>query len=230
MGGGSRYQLVPDRPPADQLLLTVRKERIEQILALRTRTLTVVLDRLEDTFNMAAVLRTCEGMGIQEVHVVVNPEAPFMPHPKVTQGCEKWLDVHLYESFSACREHLKSRGFEILASAAQRSGQSLFSLRFERKLALVFGNERFGVSPEALGGADGAFWIPMRGFTQSLNVSAAAAASVIRAMSWREEHLGGRGDLTASEMQALRLRFQMLSVKQRERLYRTKRSTAKGTR
>src|SRR5262249_43184943 len=74
MGGGSRYQLVPDRPPADQLLLTVRKERIEQILALRTRTLTVVLDRLEDTFNMAAVLRTCEGMGIQEVHVVVNPE------------------------------------------------------------------------------------------------------------------------------------------------------------
>lgn len=230
MGSGSRYKLTPDRPPADQLLLDVRKERIEQILALRTRTLTVVLDRLEDTFNMAAVLRTCEGMGVQEVQVVVNPEVPFVPHPKVTQGCEKWLDVHLYESFAACRERLKSRGFEILASAAQPDGRSLFSLRFDRKLALVFGNERFGVSPEALAGSDGVFWIPMRGFTRSLNVSAAAAACVVRAMSWREEHLGGRGDLTRSENEALRLRFQMLSVKQRERLYRTKRSTAKGAR
>ncbi len=228
MRGGSRYQLMANRPPADQLLLDVRKERIEQILAMRTRTLTVVLDRLEDTFNMAAVLRTCEALGVQEVQVVVNPDAPFVPHAKVTQGCEKWLDVQLHESFATCREHLKLRGFEILASAAQPEGRSLFSLPFDRKLALVFGNERLGVSREALVGSDGFFWIPMRGFTQSLNVSAAVAACLVRAMGWREEHSGARGDLTAAEREELRERFHMLSVKQRDRLYRVKRSSSKG--
>ena len=71
-------------------------------------------------------------------------------------------------------------------------------------MALVFGNERFGVSDEVMAGADGTFWIPMRGFTQSFNISAAASACVTRAVAWREEHLGGPGgDLTAEEAQAL---------------------------
>jgi hypothetical protein len=68
----------------------------------------------------------------------------------------------------------------------------------------------------------------MRGFTQSLNVSAAVAACLVRAMSWREEHSGGRGDLTAAEREELRERFHMLSVKQRDRLYRVKRPSPKG--
>lgn len=224
MGGGPRYEQGANRPPVEELLLDVRKERIDRILDLRTRTLTVVLDRLEDTFNMAAVVRTCEGMGIQEVHVVESPDAPFAPNAKVTQGCEKWLDIELYASFEACRQHLKSRGFSILASCADAASQSLFSLRFDSRIALVFGNERFGVSPEALAGADGAFWVPMRGFSQSLNVSAAAAACIVRATAWREENLSGQGDLSPEERATLKERFRMLSVKQRERLYRVRRS------
>jgi tRNA (guanosine-2'-O-)-methyltransferase len=77
------------RPTPDDLLLEPRKERIERVLANRTRNLVVVLDRLEDSFNMAAVLRTCEAMGVQEVHVVRNPEVAWSPNSKVTQGCDK---------------------------------------------------------------------------------------------------------------------------------------------
>ena len=43
---------------------------------------------------MAAVLRSCEAFGLQDVHVVENPDVPFAPHDKVTQGCDKWLDIH----------------------------------------------------------------------------------------------------------------------------------------
>src|SRR5580704_13021095 len=100
-GGGPGYEKRERLPPkAEDLVQDVRKERIEQVLSLRTRTLTVVLDRLEDSFNMAAVLRTCEGMGLQEVHVIESPEARFVPHSKVTQGCDKWLDIHLYQDFN----------------------------------------------------------------------------------------------------------------------------------
>ena len=220
-GGGGRYERMERQAPeAEALVLDVRKERIDRVVSLRTRTFTVVLDRLEDSFNMAAVMRTCEGLGVQEVHVVENPDAPFVPNSKVAQGCDKWLDVKLYKSFAECREHLKSRGFALYASAIREDATSLYSMRFDSKIALIFGNERDGVSQEVLDGSDGTFWIPMRGFSQSLNISAAASACVTRAISWREEHLGRVGDLTEAEAQVLRDRFYMLAVKQRKRIFK----------
>ncbi|HXN41321.1 MAG TPA: TrmH family RNA methyltransferase, partial [Myxococcaceae bacterium] len=64
------------------------------------------------------------------------------------------------------------------------------------------------------------FWLPLRGFTQSLNVSAAVAATLSCAIHWREQRLGSRGDLTAEESATLSQRFYELSVKQRGRIYR----------
>ncbi|HSP18604.1 MAG TPA: TrmH family RNA methyltransferase, partial [Myxococcaceae bacterium] len=85
--------------------------------------------------------------------------------------------------------------------------------------ALVFGNERTGVTPDALAAADEAFWIPMRGFTRSLNVSAAVSATLSRAIGWRLDHGKTGGDLPEPEARTLRDRFYALSVKQRKRLF-----------
>lgn len=219
-GGGPKYEAAARAVPSpDSLLLPPRKERIEEVLKYRTRTLTVVLDRLEDSFNMAAVLRTCEAFGLQEVHIIKNPEAAWSPNDKVTQGCDKWLDLHRYENFAACKASLKERGFQLWVSAVTERAQSLFNIDFSGKVALVFGNERFGVSKEVLEGADGIFWIPMRGFTQSLNISASVSASVSRAIAWRGEHGQPQGDLSEGELTSLRDEFYRLSVKQRGRLY-----------
>jgi tRNA (guanosine-2'-O-)-methyltransferase len=219
-GGGPKYEAYEDHPlDPEPMLLDDRKERIERVLAQRTRTLTVVLDRLEDNFNMGAVVRTCEGMGLQELHVIRNADVPFRPNPKVTQGCEKWMDLHLHRDFASCRDHLRGRGYALWASAFHAEAKSLDGMRFDGRIALVFGNERFGVSLEVLEGCDGRFWIPMRGFTRSLNVSAAVSAALTRAVSWREEHLGSSGDLSPEEASALRKRFRRLSLKQRHRIY-----------
>ncbi|MGQ0504521.1 MAG: TrmH family RNA methyltransferase [Myxococcaceae bacterium] len=201
-------------------MVDTRKERIDEVLQGRTRTLTVVLDRIEDTFNMAAVLRTCEGLGVQEVHVIRNAKFAWRPNAKVTQGCDKWLDVKEYEDFAACLAHLKSRGFTVLASGFTEGATNLFDLKFNEKLALVFGNERAGVSDEVLKTADGVFWIPMRGFVQSFNISVAVAATLSRAMSWRREHGLPAGDLTPEEHADLKARFTFLSVKQRRKIYK----------
>jgi tRNA (guanosine-2'-O-)-methyltransferase len=221
-GGGPKYEAADGRPLPGELLLAPRRERIEQVIANRTRTVTVVLDRLEDTFNMAAVLRTCEAMGLQEVHVIRNPDAPFAPNSKVTQGSDKWLDLHLHADFTACAKFLKARGYRVLASAISPGATSLFELKFDQKIALVFGNERFGVSEEVLTNSDGTFWIPMYGFVQSMNISAAASACITRAVAWRVEHLGAQGDLSEAEKTELREQFSILSVKQRGRVYRNK--------
>lgn len=207
-------------PVPESLVLAPRRAKIDQVVRQRTRTLVVVLDQIEDPFNMAAVLRTCEALGIQEVHVVEHPQVRFSPNDRVTQGCDKWLDLHRWESFAAAREALHARGFQIWVSAARPGGTSLFELGFDGKRALVFGNERDGVSVEALAGADGTFWLPMRGFTRSLNISAAVAATLAQALAWRAERQGEAGDLTAEEAEALRARFHALSVKQRGRIWR----------
>jgi tRNA (guanosine-2'-O-)-methyltransferase len=201
-------------------VLAPRREKIEEVVRQRTRSLVVVLDRIEDPFNMAAVLRTSEAFGLQEVHVVEHPEVRFSPNEKVTQGCDKWLDVHRWEGFAAARDALHSRGFQLWVSAARPTATSLWDLGFEGKRALVFGNERTGVSEEALAGADGTFWIPMRGFTRSLNVSAAVAATLGRAMAWRAGRGAEEGGLLPEEADALRARFHALSVKQRGRIWR----------
>jgi tRNA (guanosine-2'-O-)-methyltransferase len=219
-GGGPKYEAANGKPLPAELLLAPRKDRIDQVVSQRTRNFTVVLDRLEDTFNMAAVLRTCEGMGLQDVHVIRNPDAPFAPNSKVTQGCDKWLDLHVHRDFKSCAELLKKNGYRVLASAIQPGATSLFELKFDTKIAIVLGNERFGVSDEVLEHSDGTFWIPMRGFSQSMNISAAASACITRAISWRIEHLGPEGDLSVDERTALTEQFSFLSVKQRGRVYR----------
>lgn len=200
------------------LLLDDRRERVDQVVAGRTRGLVVVLDRLGDTFNQAAVLRTCEGMGIQELHVVKHPEAGFHAHVGITQGCDKWLDLHFHKTPEACARALKEKGFEVWVSALGTGASSLTEMKFDRPMALVFGNEREGVHPDMQALADGRFWIPMRGFTQSFNVSVAVAISVTRALFWREEHLGKIGDLPGAEQAALKERFYRLSLKQRKRM------------
>jgi tRNA (guanosine-2'-O-)-methyltransferase len=218
-GGGPGYEPFEGKPSPAELLLPARRERLQEVIAQRTRTVTVLLDQLEDTFNMAAVLRTCEGMGLQDVHLVRNKKHPWSPNSRVTQGCDKWLDLYQYAEPVEAVRALQAKGYKVWASAIREGATSLYDLKFDQKIAMVFGNERFGVGDELLDAVDGVFWIPMRGFSQSFNISAAASACITRAVAWRHEHLGPQGDLSDAEKAELTQRFEFLSVKQRGRLY-----------
>jgi tRNA (guanosine-2'-O-)-methyltransferase len=67
----------------------------------------------------------------------------------------------------------------------------------------------------------------MRGFSQSLNVSVAAAICLARAVERRELERGRHGDLTPAEAETLRSRFYALSVKQRARIARAEQAEAR---
>lgn len=200
------------------LLLAERRRRVEQVVDHRTRSLAVVLEDLEDPHNIAAVLRTCESFGVQEVHAVTRRYA-FYPNPKITQGAEKWLDVSLYRETGRCLGLLKERGYLLAVTDLSEGAASLFDLPVDRPLALVFGTEKIGVTPEARALCDVRFRVPMLGFSQSLNVSVAAAVCLSHLVFKRMEKLGRSGDLPEGEHQAMRERFFALSVKQRHRLF-----------
>jgi len=199
-------------------LLPERKARIDEVVSRRTRSLVVVMEAFCDPQNVNAVLRTCDAFGIQEVHVVEGPMKGWDRNKKISQNADKWLDVTRWPSTRECLEALKARGYAVYATWLGEGTVGLADLSFAGRVALVFGNESRGVSDEALALADARYAIPMRGFSQSLNVSVAAAVTLARAVDRREVLRGRHGDLPEAEAEELRQRFYVLAVKQRSRI------------
>ncbi len=199
-------------------LLDSRRQRIDEVVAHRTRTLVVVIEAFCDPQNVNAVLRTCDAFGVQEVHVVDGPMKPYDRNKRISQNADKWLDVVRWSTTAECLDALRARGFAIYATHLGEGSRPLAELSFQGKVALVFGNESRGVSREALQRADARYVIPMRGFVQSLNVSVAAAVSLAHAVERRERERGRHGDLGDEDAELLRRRFYVLAVKQRARI------------
>ena len=184
--------------------------RIEEVLSRRTRDLILVLEGVHDPHNVAACLRTAEGLGLQEVHVIAPGD--YHPHKKVSQGADKWLDIHRHRTAEAAAAALRGRGYRLFAAALTPGACSIDDIDFTRKTAVVLGNEHEGVSDTLKVLCDGAFVIPMRGFTQSFNISVAAAVTVYHATRARAAALGPAGDLSLEDKDALRTRWVDLSV------------------
>ncbi len=207
-----------ERSTRADCLAPERKARIDEVVANRTRTLTVVMEAFCDPQNVNAVLRTCEAFGIQELHAIEGPMKPWDRNKKISQNADKWLDVRRWRSTAECLAHLREDGFAIYVTHFGPGARALGELSFAGKVALVFGNESRGVSDEAVRLADATYAIPMRGFVQSFNVSVAAAISIAKAVERREQERGRHGDLDEADAAALRERFYVLAVKQRARI------------
>jgi tRNA (guanosine-2'-O-)-methyltransferase len=187
------------------LIAEERRERIEAVLARRYSGLTVVLEHPHDPHNGAAAMRSCEAAGLTALHVVPSADG-FRFSSKVTQGCERWIEVERHASTSACAEMLRGRGFR-LAAAIPGAARTMDELDPTVPLALWFGNEHEGLSQAARASADVAFTIPMVGMTRSLNLSVAIALAVFTLAGRRRAARSGAGDLDEAARAVLRARW-----------------------
>jgi tRNA (guanosine-2'-O-)-methyltransferase len=196
------------------LLTPARKARILSVIDARLASVTVVLDRLVDPHNTAAILRTAEGLGLARAHVVPHDaEDPGHAHRRVTQDAQKWIEVEQHPSGAACAVELNTRGFEVWAGHLDDGARLYTELPADRPLALLFGNEHEGPQAETVAACTGTFRIPMAGFTQSFNVSVAAGMALAHLTRARRAHLGAAGDLSPAERVELRTRFTLLAAK-----------------
>jgi tRNA (guanosine-2'-O-)-methyltransferase len=187
------------------LIAEPRRKRIDQILEARLAGLTIVLERLHDPHNGAAALRSCEAAGVGVIHVVESAER-FRFSEKVTQGCERWLELHRHRDTAAAVAALRAHGFR-LAAAVPGATATLDDLDARLPTALWFGNEHDGLSSQACAAADVAFGLPLFGMTRSLNLSVAVALALFRAAERRRAALGQPGDLDATVQAGLRARW-----------------------
>jgi tRNA (guanosine-2'-O-)-methyltransferase len=156
-----------------------KKDFIDKVLSLRTRQITVVLEDIFQSQNASAVIRTCECMGLQDVHIVENI-TKYSINPRVLKGANKWIDIKHHASkkennTKAAFEELKAAGYRILVTDPDHNGTPIHEVKFDSKIALVFGNELRGVSRDALTLCDECVRIPMYGFTESFNISVSVA-------------------------------------------------------
>jgi tRNA (guanosine-2'-O-)-methyltransferase len=167
-----------------------RLHKLTEVLKKRQIDITIVLENVFDPHNISAVMRTCDAVGIQEIHIL-NTRIPR--HKKwgarSSSSAAKWLTIHQYEEVDACFSKLRKDYGRILTTHLASDAVPLHALDLTQSVALVFGNEHSGVSDEIRSLADGNFMIPQVGIIQSLNISVACAVTLYEA--FRQKELAG---------------------------------------
>lgn len=149
---------------------------------MRQNDLTVVLENVFDPHNISAVMRTCDAVGVQEIHILNTRIAPHKKWgAKSSSSAAGWLTIKQFTNAEECFSSLHHNGYTILTTHLEPGSVDLYRLDLTQKLALVFGNEHSGVSEEIRTLADGNFIIPQAGIIQSLNISVACAVTLYEA-------------------------------------------------
>ncbi|MFP6583161.1 MAG: RNA methyltransferase [Candidatus Hydrogenedentota bacterium] len=188
-----------------------RQETIRAVVEKRTYTVTPVLEGVHDRGNISAVMRTAESLGYQSLHII-ETERFFRKANRVTQGADKWLDVSRWPTTRECMGHLRGRGYRIVVTDMNADSKPIGDVSFDVPTALFFGNEGTGASDELIEAADDCVVVPMDGFTQSFNISVAAALSLYHIQQARIREFGSHADLTEAEKQNLLASYFMRSV------------------
>lgn len=185
-----------------------RSARLDAVLAKRQPDLTVFAENLHKPRNFSAMVRDCDAVGINEMHVLPG-ESKLRTHWKTSQGAEKWMCIKIHNSAEECCNHLKSNGFKLVAAHLSEQAIDYRKVDYTQPVALVLGTELFGVSDTTLAFVDQQISIPMMGVSQSLNVSVACAVVLYEAQ--RQRHAAGMYDsCRLDETTLARQRFEWL--------------------
>lgn len=193
-----------------------RRERMNAVLQRRQRYITVVLEDIFQPHNASAVLRSCDAFGIQDVHIIENRNS-YRINPDVELGTAKWLNIQRYREAGAgntvpALKGLKDAGYRL--AAALPGGRGLLGEvdLHAGPIALLFGTELSGLSPEAIEMADETFSIDMYGFVESFNISVAAAITLY-SMCERLQSSDIAWQLSAQEREDIRGQWLRSSIK-----------------
>jgi tRNA (guanosine-2'-O-)-methyltransferase len=185
-----------------------RIARVRGVLSRRQPDLRVVLEEVTNTHNANAVLRTCDAAGILNVDVISAAGESLPINKAITTRADKWLDIRYHQVAAACLGDLKERGFRIAATDLGPGAVPHDAIDYTKPTAIVFGNEKEGLSAEALALADDRIRIPMFGMVQSLNLSVSVGVILYEAV--RQRTVRGYYDkprLTPEELRAYASRW-----------------------
>jgi len=161
-----------------------RFQRIKQMLDKRQPDLTVCMEDVHKPHNLAAIVRTCDAIGVHEVHAVWSSAETRLGGGTAT-GSQNWVKLNSHSKVADAIQQLKAQGMQVLATNLSATAVDFREVDYTKPTAILMGQEKFGITPEALTLADQDIIIPMVGMVQSLNVSVATATILYEAQRQR---------------------------------------------
>jgi 23S rRNA (guanosine2251-2'-O)-methyltransferase len=137
--------------------------------------LVLVLDSIQDTHNLGAILRTAECCGVDGVIMTKHNSAPVNETVvKTSAGATEHLRLCTVNNLAQSLTKLKEQEFWIIGSSLSEKSKLYSEIDYKIPVALVLGNEEKGIRRLTTDSCDILVKIPMKGKIQSLNVSVSA--------------------------------------------------------
>ncbi len=148
--------------------------------------LILLLDSIQDTHNLGAILRSAEASGVDGVIITKHNSAPINQTViKTSAGATEHLKLCTVNNLVLAIKQLKENGFWIFGSSLSNS-KPYTQADFKVPTALILGNEEKGIRRLTEENCDFLINIPMKGKIQSLNVSVAAGIILFEILRQRE--------------------------------------------
>eukprot|EP01041_Mallomonas_annulata_P010069 gene10069-20983_t len=182
-----------------------RLATLHKVLSHRTENTRFIFEDPSNMNNVWAALRTLDTFGCQFIDVICSDKPHNAAHKRQTMGSalgtQKWLSLQQHTDIDSILIKLKSYGYKIFATTVNQNSRSLYDIPWNNtdKNVIIIGNEDHGVSTHAQSLADEHVHIPMNGFAESLNLSAAVAVLC--------SHMHGKGAFTPSMNETTRDRI-----------------------
>ncbi|MEI6378441.1 MAG: TrmH family RNA methyltransferase [Candidatus Falkowbacteria bacterium] len=144
-----------------------------------TREIILILPDIRSCWNVGAMFRTADGLGVSKVYLAGYTPAPPNPRiAKVALGAETWLPWEQAPDLNSLLTKLKQEGWQIVALEKTAASTDISQTSFGAKVALLVGNEVEGVPADSQALADNIVHIPMLGLKGSLNVAIATSIAL----------------------------------------------------
>ncbi len=137
-------------------------------------TIVLVLDNVRSMHNVGSAFRTADAFGLAKLYLCgITATPPHREIHKTALGAEQSVAWGHAPDTAALLHQLRAEGYRVVALEQTDASTSLADFRPSPsiKYALVFGNEAFGVSEEAIAACDAALEIPQFGTKHSFNIS-----------------------------------------------------------
>lgn len=165
-------------------MINPRNEKIIELLDRRQTNITVFMDEVHKPHNLAAIIRTCDAIGIGDVHAVY-PKS-MVKNCRISMGSHRWVTTHTHSDLQSGLAQMKKEKMQVLAAHFSDRAVNFRQIDYTKPTVILVGSEKYGVSEAAAEMADEHLLIPMLGMVQSLNVSVATAIILYEAQRQRE--------------------------------------------
>ena len=184
-----------------------RHQKILDVLKLRQPDLTVIADSVHKGRNIAAIRRSCDAMGVGDMHAVIPDDFEQRRFAGTTMGSHKWVRLHQYDNITEAVSRVKQNGMKVVAAQLGEGAKDFREIDFTQPTAILMGAEISGVSDDGIALTDEIFSIPMLGMVESYNVSVACALILNEAIRQRI-HAGQLEQVKLSESEIQTLIFE----------------------